>query len=159
MSSHDRSPFRALRHRMAGQAVPVAGILFTVLALLALTVLPANAAALAGQKSGSSQDVMGDRARMRAVMADYLRFQQEVRDWARYEGIDVSFGPIKIDIGSRNAGGPSASDAPAALAAGRSCTVTLPGIITGLPTSVRVTAATCAEAYAAAKRGWRKDPE
>lgn len=157
MSSQDRSAFRALRRPQTGQLVPIAGVLFAFLVLLMTLAIPsAHAAALAGQKPAPPQDVMGDRAMMRAVMADYLRFQQEMRDWARYEGVDVSFGPIRIDIGGHSEGGGSAPGSPVALASGTSCTVTLSGSIAGQSVTVSATASTCAEAYEEAKQALKK---
>ncbi|RME65381.1 MAG: hypothetical protein D6790_01915 [Caldilineae bacterium] len=110
----------------------------------------------AATKSVSDNDIMGDRAVMRAVMADYLRLQQEIRDWARYEGVDVSFGPIKIDIGGRTRSGEPALGAPGARAAGASCTVTLSASVAGQSVTVSATASTCAEAYEEAKQALKK---
>ncbi len=155
MFSHGCAMCHAAGHHRGVRAVPKRAFLFAFLMLLALTILQ-GVPAIAAQKPGVSQDVMGDRALMRAVMADYLRFQQEIRDWARYEGVDVSFGPIKIDIGSHNAGGKSASGSPTALAAGGSCTVTLSANVAGQSVTVSATASTCAQAYEDAKQALKK---
>ena len=99
----------------------------------------------------AGKDAAAAPAQLGAILADYARFQREMKSWARREAVDLAFGPVRVDIARGSAGADGGPDAGSAPSAEKSCTVRRTHEIDGEPVTVIVTAPTCLEAYEAAE--------